>query len=112
MTNGLSESLASSSMPVVQRVEHLAHNIGELVIAGRDFGRMYIILLFWQEGTKRQAKQLCKATEKTLIANGCGWTRGHCHVKRNADGCSGSRCDGRVAARLSSAKHAQCSARD
>jgi hypothetical protein len=59
-------------VPVIQRVEHLAHGIEELVIAGRtcDFGPLGVILLFWQEFTKRQIKQLFKATEKTLIANG------------------------------------------
>jgi hypothetical protein len=29
-----------------------------------------MILFFWQECTKRQIKQLFKATEKTLSANG------------------------------------------
>jgi hypothetical protein len=33
-------------------------------------GHINMILLFWQEGTKRQIKQPFKATEKTLIADG------------------------------------------
>ena len=59
-------------MPVIQRGEHLAHDIEDLVIAGRtcDFEHINMILLFWQECTKRQIKQLFKATEKTVIANG------------------------------------------
>ena len=45
-------------------------------------GHINMILLFWQECTKRQIKQLFKATEKTLIANGFEWPRGNCHVQR------------------------------
>ena len=59
-------------MPVIQRGEHLAHDIEDLVIAGRtcNFGPYKYDTLFWQECTKRQIKQLFKATEKTVIANG------------------------------------------
>ena len=42
-------------------------------------GHIKIILLFC---TKRQIKQLFKATEKKLIANGFEWPRGNCHVQR------------------------------
>jgi hypothetical protein len=58
-------------MPVIQRGEHLAHDIEDVtpVVLG-TFDRTNMILLFWQECTRRQNKQLPKATEKTLISNG------------------------------------------
>jgi hypothetical protein len=79
------ETLASSSTgPSFNGGEHLAHDIEELVIAGRtcDFGPYKYHTAFLAECTKRQIKQLFKATEKTLIANGFEWPRGNCHVQR------------------------------
>jgi len=59
-------------MPAIQRGEHL-HMISKsssspVVLV--TLGHINMILLFWQECTKRQIKQFFKATEKTLIANG------------------------------------------